>query len=313
MHPIRIMTLYALLLTVWLYTSLFPENRSVCAKSDVITVSEASSETFCETAAPAGPEDEGTVIPRFIEDYVTGVVAAEMPPYFPEEALKAQAVAARTYACREYAADPDVDIYSIGQAYITEAKMRSLWGDDYGKYRQKAADAVTATEGEILVYQNEPILAAFCSASGGMTENSENVWGAALPYLRSVDSAVDKQAPVYQSSLSLAPADLAARLGVPYAQDIAVTERTSAGYVLKVSAGGRSMDGDTVRQRLGLRSADFEIGKTGGEIVFTVRGYGHGVGMSQYGAKYMAENGCGYMDILKHYYTGVELKKCGVE
>lgn len=318
MARIRLMTVWGLLISVWVCKSLFAGDAvsTAAVGETAVSLSEtAAAETVSEqpTEETTAAAYTGKSVPREIEDYVIGVVAAEMPVYFPSEALKAQAVAARTYACREYFADENTDLRSLGQAYLSAAELRGLWGADFDKNYAKIKQAVEDTRGELILYDNEPILAAFCSASGGMTENSENVWGSPLPYLRSVDSREDSRAPVYMQTISIGRDRLAALLGVRDVSDIRVTKRSPAGYALEVSAGGRVFEGSGVRQLLGLRSADMDISVQNDSVAFTSYGYGHGVGMSQYGACYMAEDGYGYRDILLHYYTDVYIGSCGVE
>lgn len=238
-----------------------------------------------------------------LEEYVVGVVAAEMPAAFPEEALKAQAVAARTYQVREMqAAGTDAVLYDVGQAYCTEAEQQEKWGENYAFYAARIRKAVRETAGEILVYEGEPILAAFHAQSAGKTEDAENVWNRAVPYLKSVDSSKDKTAPSNQAVVSVSQEALIEKLG---SADLQILSHTAAGYVDEVQAGAQVFSGREVRERLGLRSSNFTIEKKDGAVLFTTYGYGHGVGMSQYGASFLAEEGKTYREILQHYYPGV--------
>lgn len=241
-----------------------------------------------------------------LEEYVAGVVAAEMPAAFPEEALKAQAVAARTYQIRQMrAAGSDAVLYQVGQAYLSEAEQKARWGEDYARYAGKIRRAVRATAGEIMVYEGAPILAAFHAQSGGRTEDAENVWNGSVPYLKSVDSHEDKQAPNYETTVTISAQKLASCLGTPKQAEVSVKSRTAAGYVKEVAVGERIFSGREVRERLGLRSANFTIAKKADSYLFTVYGYGHGAGMSQYGAAFLAEQGQSYREILQHYYTDI--------
>ena len=227
-----------------------------------------------------------------LEEYVAGVVAAEMPAAFPEEALKAQAVAARTYQVRQMqAAGSRAVLYDVGQAYLSEAEQKEKWGEGYALYAGKIHSAVRATAGEIMTYDGEPILAAFHAQSGGRTEDAAHVWNTAVPYLKSVDSKGDRQAPNNETTVTIAAKALAERLGI--AEDAAVSVKS------------KTFSGREIRERLGLRSADFTIAKNGDSYIFTVHGYGHGAGMSQYGASFLAEQGKNYHEILRHYYTGI--------
>ena len=251
-------------------------------------------------------QPDGTVEELTMVDYLFGVVAAEMPAAFPEEALKAQAVAARTYQVRQMqAAGSRAVLYDVGQAYLSEAEQKEKWGEGYALYAGKIHSAVHATAGEIMTYDGEPILAAFHAQSGGRTEDAAHVWNTAVPYLKSVDSKGDRQAPNNETTVTIAAKALAERLGIADDEAVSVKKRTEAGYVAEVQAGSKTFSGREIRERLGLRSADFTIAKNGDSYIFTVHGYGHGAGMSQYGASFLAEQGKNYHEILRHYYTGI--------
>ena len=242
-----------------------------------------------------------------LEEYVAGVVAAEMPAAFPEEALKAQAVAARTYQLRQMqAAGSSEVLYDVGQAYCTAAEQKEKWGENYGLYSAKIRKAVRETAGEIMIYEGEPILAAFHAQSSGRTEDAENVWAEAVPYLRSVDSSEDKNAPDNQTTVEISAETVSEKLG---SADLKILSRTEAGYVDEVQVGEKILTGRQVREKLGLRSAHFTVEKKDGDLLFTVLGYGHGAGMSQYGASFLAEKGMTYRQILRHYYTGIDFQK----
>ena len=253
------------------------------------------------------------------ENYIIGVVAAEVPANFETEALKAQAVAARTYALRKILQNnlSEIDTADMGQAYNTIDDMKAKWGTNFDKYYDKIQSAVLSTEGEILVYDNEPILAVFHSTSSGKTESAENVWGSSVDYLVSVDSVGDTQAPDYTYEEYFTKEDLVGRLqaaypdliftDAPILQQIQIAERTDAGYVKYVQTGNRLLSGKEFREALGLRSSDFTLSESDGMITVTTKGYGHGAGMSQYGAEYMAQQGSTYKEILSHYYPGTTL------
>lgn len=253
------------------------------------------------------------------ESYIVGVVAAEMPALFPMEALKAQAVAARTYAVRKMEETGSTAVpYDIGQAYIDEAKRKERFGAHFQEYEKRMTDAVFETKDEIMVYEDEPILAVFHAQSSGQTETAENIWSSPLPYLKSVDSSVDEKAPNFETETTISCQRVAQLLkndqnpsltGDSVADSIKILSRSPAGYVTGVDVAGRQMTGRQVREALGLRSANFTYRQEGENIVFTTKGYGHGAGMSQYGAKFMADNGSSYRDILNHYYAGIQFKK----
>ena len=170
----------------------------------------------------------------------------------------------------------------------------------------KISQCVNATQGEILEYNNEPILAVFCSTSNGETENCKDVWGQDLQYLTSVESTGDKYSPYYNGTVTVSAKTVKSIFG---SENIAIKERTSAGYVATVSIGGKEFSGEKIRTTFHLKSCDFTITRNGSDIVFKTKGYGHGVGMSQYGAVYMANNGTKYIDILSHYYKNTNIKK----
>jgi len=251
-----------------------------------------------------------------LEEYVTGVVAAEMPAEFNSEALKAQAVCARTYAIRYMEDNDSRDVpYDIYQAYCTVNEMRDKWGEDFDKYYSKISSAVEDTKGQIMIYENEPVLAVFHSMSAGMTENSENIWGGEVDYLKSVDSSFDEGSPGFIAENVFSVSYVKEKFKKDSSDivfdtyPLKITERTEAGYVKAVKVGDKIYTGKQIREMLDLRSANFEISYSGDEIIFITKGYGHGAGMSQYGANHMAEAGKTYKEILEHYYTGVELAK----
>lgn len=241
-----------------------------------------------------------------LEEYVAGVVAAEMPASFPEEALKAQAVAARTYQVRQMQTQgTDKVLYDVGQAYNSVEEQQKKWGEAYSLYASKIRKAVEETAGEIMVYEGEPILAAFHAQSAGRTEDAVQVWNSDVPYLKSVDSREDQKAPQNETTVCFGEKELQEKLG---SADVTILSRTDAGYVAQVQAGERIFSGREVREKLRLRSTNFEIEKKEGAFLFTTHGYGHGVGMSQYGASFLAEKGKNYHEILRHYYQGIDFQ-----
>lgn len=257
------------------------------------------------------------------EEYIKGVVAAEMPALFDIEALKAQAVCARTYALRAIEAmGQTTDVLpnpsDIGQAYKTKEELKEQWGENFDEYYNNIETAVNETYGEIMVYNDEPILAVFHSTSAGYTENSENIWESALPYLKSVESSGDIYAPQYETSTELSYDKIKELFiskypNISFSSDslisqIKINSVSNAGYITSVTVGGVTMSGLNIRGVLGLRSASFTMTDTGSSIIFTTKGYGHGAGMSQYGAEAMAEEGYTYKEILNHYYTDIDFK-----
>ena len=269
--------------------------------------------------------DGDTVKEMDLGTYLVGVVRAEMPASFELEALKAQAVAARTYTLYKIRTGgnhgDDADICTDStccQAYIAEDQARANWGDDADENEEKIEAAVHDTDGETILYGGAPILAVFHSSSAGQTRAAGEVWVSDLPYLQAVDSPEPGDAiPNYYSraeftaeefrekvAAALPEADLSGEMD-GWLQN-AVTD--AAGSVETVEVGGVTVKGSTVRSILGLRSACFEWEVQGEKLVFFVTGFGHGVGMSQYGANQMAAEGADYREILTHYYTGVTVE-----
>lgn len=262
--------------------------------------------SIVETKEEKATENINTKRDDKLENYVIGVVAGEMSVSFPYEALKAQAVASRTYAVRGANGNKNFDYTKLKQNYISVDKMKKMWGKSFNENYKKISQCVNATQGEILEYNNEPILAVFCSTSNGETEDCKNVWGQDLQYLTSVESAGDKYSPYYTGSVTVSAKTVKNIFG---SENIVVKERTNAGYVATVSIGEKEFSGEKIRNTFHLKSSDFTIDKNGSDIVFKTKGYGHGVGMSQYGAVYMANNGTNYIDILSHYYKNTNIKK----
>ncbi|MBW4081700.1 stage II sporulation protein D [Paenibacillus sp. S150] len=279
-----------------------------------------------------------------LEDYVSGVVAAEMPADFELEALKAQAVAARTFIVRRLLAGdrsgvpvPGADVTDTvsHQAYVSGDVLEREWAHG-GKSAglAKVRRAVLETRGVVMTYQGQPITASFFASSGGYTENSEDYWSSAVPYLRSVASPWDQQiTPNLAVTYTFSNSELIEKLGLadiilPASGDVAasslakpVTSSTSSGLpvevlsltaghrVKEISIGGTVFTGREVREKLGLRSSQFTWKRQGGKVQITTYGNGHGVGMSQWGANGMAKGGSTATQILKHYYSGISFNQ----
>lgn len=303
-----ILPLYYILacLTVPFVTTLFIPRETASAIPDAKT----------DTTISVFNHASGTTENMNMEDYLIGVVAAEMPAAFETEALKAQAVAARTYtmyksSSTDHSADVCTD-YNHCQAHLSEDEMHTNWGADYDFYFAKIKDAVYSTRGEFLTYNNEPIMAVFHSMGGGFTQNSSDVWQNQLPYLVSVPSPGEEDAANYKSTLTLTFDEFRTKVTekYPYAKinsflDVSQPALTQSGHVKSVLIGGVTLTGSEIRSMFNLRSTRFNLNFEGGNVTFNVTGYGHGVGMSQYGANAMAKEGKTYKDILSHYYQGV--------
>ncbi len=267
---------------------------------------------------------DGEVREMAVNEYIWGVTAAEMPASFEPEALKAQAVAARTYALRRAAVPntnhPDADVcgdHTCCQAYISPEQAAANWGDNAEAYTAKITRAVADTGLEVIRYQGALIDAVFHSSSAGSTQDAVAVWGGSVPYLVSVKSPEGEEVPNFHSEVSLSAEEfrstlLAAHAGANLGDDpqwwFGEVQRTAGGSVSQINIGGVLLGGGEVRSLFGLRSANFTVEAKGDQIVFRAAGYGHGVGMSQYGANAMAKQGKGYQDILSWYYTGVTIE-----
>lgn len=281
--------------------------------------------------SPAGERDaqqqvdllleDGRVEQLTLADYLWGVVAAEMPASFEPEALKAQAVAARTYrACllgskKHENADVCADS-GCCQAYISREAARANWGDRAAEYAARISMAVEQTDGLCVTYEGKPIQALFFSSAPGSTVDAQAVWGRAVPYLVSVASPEGDEVPNYRSQLTMTTGEFrtlvreqypAADLTGPVSGWLSDFVWEPSGTVNTVKVGGVTLTGGQVRTLLGLRSACFGVTVRGEEMTFHVTGYGHGVGMSQYGANAMARQGKTFSDILTWYYTGAQV------
>lgn len=272
--------------------------------------------------------DGETVLEMDLGTYLVGVVRAEMPASFELEALKAQTCAARTYTLYKLVSGSShgetADICTDStccQAYISEEKAFANWGDDANTYEKKVEQAVLETDGQAILYDGMPILAVFHSSSAGLTRAAGEVWLNDMPYLQPVDSPEpDDAIPNYYSRVDFTAEDfqskfLEAHPEADFSGDISgwlsapVTDE--AGSVLTVQVGGVEVKGSQLRTILGLRSACFTWEAKEGQISFFVTGYGHGVGLSQYGANQMAVEGADFREILTHYYTGVTVGPTG--
>lgn len=255
-----------------------------------------------------------------LDEYLLGVVASEMNAMYSEEAIKAQIIASHTlleYTKQhkpENLGDADItDSSATHQGYLAVDGQKEKWGDNYDEYSQKVMKCIEEVKDIIIYYDNRPIFAAFHAINNGRTERASDVWGGEYPYLISVPSDGDKLSPVYLSQVSFSKEDFEIKLDgqteIPDSLNDVIGEisRTETGMVKEITVGGKVFKGTEIRKIFSLRSSTFDCECDDNEIIFTVRGYGHGVGMSQYGAEYMAQQGADYKDILTHYYSGVEI------
>ena len=260
-----------------------------------------------------------------IDEYLYGVVASEMPASFEIEALKAQAVVARTYTIYQIINNSSkhenadmCDDFGCCQAWISKEERMSKWEAEQAEnYWNKIVEAVDSTKGKIIAFNGQPINAFFHANSGGVTESSLNIWGGIdYPYLKSVETAGEEGYTQYASEVILTKKELLDKLQAEHAdctidfavQDsINILEYTTSGRVKTIKFGNKEIAGTEARTLLGLKSTNFTFKIEGDNITFTVKGYGHGVGMSQTGADSLAKSGSNYEAIVKHFYTNVEI------
>ncbi len=260
-------------------------------------------------------EKTGSIDSILFEDYIMGVVSAEMPANFHIEALKAQAIASRSYAMNKIEENRDLDydivMSTTHQVYNNEAELKEKWNDKYDEYSNKIYEAINSTSGEYASYDGEVALTLFFSTSSGTTENCYEVFSENLPYLTSVESKWDSNiSPAFSEVYNFNYEEFYQKLNIKADANlqIEVTDNTSTGNVKTVKINNINYDADDIRTKLNLRSTFFTINYDDKNIVITTKGYGHGVGMSQYGAYGMAKEGYTYDEIIKHYYQGVEIK-----
>lgn len=273
--------------------------------------------------------EQQKIVEMKLEEYLKGVVAAEMPAEFELEALKAQAVAARTYAVKNMTAfggsglaeQPGADVstdYKQSQAWVNEEALKKRWGSNYAKFWDKISQAVEETSGEVATYNGEFIQAVYHSTSGEKTASAKEVWGFDYPYLQSVPCTWDQKSPRYYDKKEFSFAQVEQLLG-PETQVVAAMQNnssgamailntTESGRVGQIRIGSKVLSGAEVREKLDLRSNNFNVELKDNKIVVNTIGYGHGVGLCQYGANGMAKEGMDYRQIITKYYTGVALK-----
>ena len=261
---------------------------------------------------------DGEITEMDMEEYLVSVVAGEVYPSYHNEALKAQAVAARTYLVYKMekggcANGGDICTESAHcQAYKSEEDMRSGWGKKYDEYYNKIKTAVYETKGEIILYDDKPINALYHSSSVGQTEDCVAVFGGNYPYLKSVSSTVSKNNSEYEKEVTFTKKEFLEKVKKSFEIDmenidVKIISHTASGRVSTLKIGEKSVKATALRKCLGLRSTDFTIENEGDKITFIMKGFGHGVGLSQVGAEEMAQEGKTYKEILTHYYTGTEI------
>lgn len=260
-------------------------------------------------------EKSGKISNIPLEEYIVGVLAGEMPITFELEALKAQAVAARSYVMKQmqYNKNLDYDVVDtvVNQVYLSDEYLKTVWKDEYLSKISKLKKAVSETFNEYLDYNGTIAEAMFFSTSSGYTENSEEVFSTALPYLRSVSSVWDEISPLYEVKYNFSFFDFYKKLGIDYNEqlNIEILSTTSTGRVKELEINNIKLNANKFVSLLKLKSNYFKISVKNNNIEIITKGYGHGVGMSQYGAQAMALAGKKYDEILNYYYQGTKIKK----
>ncbi len=251
-------------------------------------------------------------------DYIVGAVASEMPASYETEALKAQAVACYSYMLwvRENSDNAEYDITndpSTHQGYLTDEEMKEKWGEKYESYKGKIEEAVSAVYGEYMTYEGEVILALFHAISPGKTQDSEEVWESSLPYIKSKTAPGDSLSPDFDSELTV-PCQKIREIfsideSVKNSELIDIFSLSDSSFIKNIPVGNGSVSAGEIAAKLSLQSPYFTAEYKEGNYIFFVKGYGHGLGMSQYSADYMARQGSKYDEILFHFYDDIKIEK----
>lgn len=331
---------FVLLLIISLFMLIFPlavngkiitNSGETAADTGQTAVSSADIPVTAETDIPKKTGENtikvlrtssGKVIDLALFDYVVGSVAGEMPAYFEKEALKAQAVACYTFAkklCSSggFSGADITDSPEKHQNYLDEKQLKEKWGGQYDANIAKIKQCVSEVFGEYMTYGGEIITACYHSLSAGKTEDALTVWGKDIPYLKSVSAEGDRLSPDFDRTVTVTEKQfrqLAEKIdGVKLPKDaekwIKVTEKSDSGFVKKVKLGSKEVGGNDIRSAFSLASAWFTVKHSDGKFIFSVRGKGHGLGMSQYSADFMARQGKTYREILEHFYQGISIVK----
>lgn len=315
----------ALALTVLLFGGAYLAAGGETAVPEEDAVQERSPQGQRDSEVRLSVQDGGVVTSMTLETYLRGVVRGEMPASFELEALKAQAAAERTYVCYQLAAGrkeahPDADMCTdpaCCSAWMAEETAREKWGEDFAAWESRIEEAVSATNGQIALYGGQPILAVFHSSSAGKTAEAGDVWSGDVPYLQSVASPEGEETvPNYYSAPSFTAEEARALLAAAHPELtfsggpdrwFGAAEQDESGRVKTLTVCGTALRGVEVRRIFALRSACFTVDASADGVTFRVTGYGHGVGMSQYGANELARQGRTWQEILEWYYAGVTI------
>lgn len=285
-------------------------------KSETKAVNVSNSAQIQEVTFRLKDKESGEISTISARDYILGVVSAEMPASYHIEALKAQTVAAYTFALwrKNENKKEDFDITSdssLDQAYIDKEGRAKKWGESEGEYTEKILSAIDSVLGQTVTFDGKPALTLYTAISGGKTEDVKNLWGKEYSYLTPVESVGDLLSPNYLTTADFTDEQLKEKIKgiseVEVSKWFSSPVYSDSGTLLTIKFGDKTFTGKEIRSALNLRSANFDVTAKDSVFTFTVRGYGHLVGMSQYGANYMAQQGSDYKEILKWYYKGTEI------
>lgn len=315
----KVLSVTMVVLTIMLFIPLISLSGEVVKKDGSVKQTEAKTKEKTETVKLYNPQNGETQLID-MDEYIFGVVAAEMPVLYEIEALKAQAVAAYTFTLFRKNAnkEKDYDItsdFTVDQSYISKTQAQEKWGDKAEEYTEKIEKAVSEVSGLAITYDSLPILAVYSASSCGKTQNAADVWGGKYPYLVSVDSEWDKLSADNISKVTISADELKAKLSSLVQISGDTTEwiknitKNKAGYVTCLEISGKEVSGNDIRNALDLKSSAFDVSLGESAFTFTVSGNGHGVGMSQTGANGMAKESFDYKEILSHYYTDCKIEK----
>lgn len=329
---VPLLIVFAILIYVLPFTALLVPSAAVQGGNVADFTASSAVQSTSETQPFEGSEflilDEGNgeVLRVTEREFTIGAICAEMPLTWSDEALKAQAVAAHSYALNLVQNTNPEDASLKGayfkanpskrEGFLTKDVQHLVWGDAYADNRKKAEAIVDSVFNEILTYENAPALACYHAISNGSTISSEAVWGRPVPYLVSVDSSLDATSEDFEKIVTLNESSVKETLIMSFAglklpddpsKWFGETKISPEGYITEINVGGAFVNANDLRNALKLRSTAFTIKYENKAFVFTTHGYGHGVGMSQYGANIMAQTGKTYQEILAHYYPNAVL------
>ncbi|MBP3627323.1 MAG: stage II sporulation protein D [Clostridia bacterium] len=315
----KVLSVTMVVLTIMLFVPLISLSGEVVSKGGSVKQTKAKTMEKTETVKLYNPQSGETQL-LDMDEYIFGVVAAEMPALYEIEALKAQAVAAYTFTLFRKNAnkEKDYDItcdFAVDQSYISKTQAQEKWGDKAEEYTEKIEKVVKEVSGLAITYDSLPILAVYSASSCGKTQNAADVWGGKYPYLVSVDSEWDKLSTDNISKVEISADELKAKLSSLAQISGDTTEwiknitKNKAGYVTCLEISGKEVSGNDIRTALDLKSTAFDVSLSENTFTFTVSGYGHGVGMSQTGANGMAKESFDYKEILSHYYSDCKIEK----